>query len=300
MRQAYEEWSPSADVLKLVLYIDQMCGEYQAQGLMLSVRQLYYQLVARGMIENTERSYQRIVGIITRGRMAGYIDWDAIEDRGRDIELRTRWESATQIVRASARSFHQDLWVNQTERVFVMVEKAALAGVLTRVCEQYDVPLLACRGYPSVSVVRELVMDHIVPALEADQVPVLLHLGDHDPSGIDMTRDLDERIKVFADVHWEQEFDVDRIALTMRQIEEVKPPENPAKSTDSRFQEYRRRFGTKSWELDALDPAYLMNLVETNIRKSINATAWEERRQEIEAKRAKIQKVADKFAKENA
>lgn len=300
MKESYEDWSPNAETMRLLVLIDQMCTDYVAQDLMLSVRQLYYQLVARGIVENTERSYQRVVNIITRGRMAGYLDWDAIEDRGRDIELRTRWESASQIVRASERSFHQDMWVNQTERVFVLVEKAALAGVLTRVCEKWDVPLLACRGYPSVSVIRELTEQHIIPALQADQIPVLLHLGDHDPSGIDMTRDLDDRIKLFARDNWDAEFDVNRIALTMRQIKEQNPPPNPAKNTDSRFADYKRKYGSESWELDALNPQYLIQLVESNIEASVSKINWEERRAEVEARRAKIKTVADKFAKENA
>lgn len=298
MKQAYKEISFQRETMKLIYFLDDLIASYQQQGFMLSVRQLYYQLVARDKVENTERSYKRVASIINDARLAGMLDWDAIEDRGRDIEVRGRWSSGASIVRSAAQSFHMDMWKNQAERVFVIVEKAALAGVLGGICRQYDVPLLAARGYPSVSVVREMVMEHIKPAMEAGQVPVILHLGDHDPSGIDMTRDLGERLRLFVDgemIGEDIDWDVNRIALTMRQIEEKNPPPNPAKTTDARFASYRRVHGDESWELDALEPSYLVDLVRRHIKKSIDSAAWKERTEEIEHIRTKLTQVADDF-----
>ena len=298
MKQQYKEISFKPETAALIYFLDDLIASYQQQGFMLSVRQLYYQLVARDKVENTERSYKRVASIINDARLAGLLDWDAIEDRGRDIEVRGRWSSGASIVRSAAQSFHMDMWKNQAERVFVIVEKAALAGVLGGICRQYDVPLLAARGYPSVSVVREMVMEHIKPAMEAGQIPVILHLGDHDPSGIDMTRDLGERLRLFVegemlddDIQW----DVDRIALTKRQIEEKNPPPNPAKTTDARFASYRKVHGDESWELDALEPSYLVDLVRRHIKKSIDLGAWRERTEEIEHIRTKLTQVADDF-----
>lgn len=288
----------SAERYALIAYIDQMCRDYQAQGYMLSVRQLYYQLVARGKIPNTERSYQNTAGLINDARLAGLIDWSAIEDRGRDVVLRTRWNSGSHIVRAAANSFHQDKWTTQGARVLVIVEKAALAGILEGVCNEYDVPMLAARGYPSVSIVREMTLEHIVPAIKAGQDVTILHLGDHDPSGIDMTRDLDERIHLFTENRERMAMVrvvVKRIALTMDQVEEVQPPPNPAKVTDSRFVGYQERYGDESWELDALEPSYINNLVTREIKALIDDDAWDERVGEIESIRSEIADVADKF-----
>lgn len=297
MRQCYVEKSFHGESLKLINFMNVMIEDYQAQGFTLSVRQLYYQLVARDLIANTEQSYKRIASILNDARLAGLIDWDAIEDRNRDIEVRSRWTSGKSVVQSAASSFHMDMWKSQMHRVFVIVEKAALAGVLDGVCRKYDVPLLAARGYPSVSIVRELVMDHIQPAMSDEQIPVILHLGDHDPSGIDMTRDLDERIRMFAEEHYYQtEISIDRIALTMRQIDDKNPPPNPAKTTDSRFQDYRRKYGDESWELDALEPSYLVSLVDGKIRELIESGPWQERHDEIEAIRQRLNKVAEEFA----
>lgn len=299
--QTYIEKSFSKVNTALIGTMNAIVREYVDAGYRLTVRQLYYQLVARAVVENTEKSYKRITSLVNDAKLAGLMDWEAIEDRTREFIRRTRWESAAAIVRASADSFHMDMWEGQKRRVVVVVEKEALAGVLERACRTYDVPLLAARGYPSGTVLREFAISDILPAIQGDpsQRVVVLHLGDHDPSGIDMTRDLQERIQLFAD----QEFDVEelnRIALTMEQIKEQKPPANPAKATDKRFAKYRRRFGVESWELDALKPDYLDRLVTGHIKKHINAKVWKARAQEVETLRAKITKVADKFEKDNA
>jgi hypothetical protein len=296
MKQQYKELNLRSDTLQMIALINQIINNYLAQGFKLSVRQLYYQLVARDLIPNTEQSYKRIASIINDGRLAGLIDWDAIEDRNRDIEMLHRWSSGSSIVRAAANSFHMDRWFEQDYRLFVIVEKAALAGVLEGVCREWDIPLLAARGYPSVSIIRELVLDHIEPAIAECGYPVILHLGDHDPSGIDMTRDLDERIAMFLGENGKSEFQLKRIALNMVQIDEYGPPPNPAKTTDARFKEYRRKFGDESWELDALEPAQLVDLVEGQARSHIDFDTWDERTQHIEAIRSKLTKTADEYA----
>lgn len=300
MRQQYKEINLRRDTLELIGFMNTMIDSYLRQGFKLSVRQLYYQLVARGVVENTERSYKRVASIINDGRLAGLMDWDAIEDRGRDVVLRTRWTGGSEIIQAAANSFHMDMWVNQTQRVFVIVEKAALAGVLEGVCQKYDVPLLAARGYPSVSIIREMTRDHFQSAMFDGQVPVILHLGDHDPSGIDMTRDLDERIELFAETSdFSLAPEILRIALTMDQIDEKKPPPNPAKTTDARFKDYRRKYGDESWELDALEPAYLVNLVTTHIENNIDFDSWHERKREIEGVRDRLKKTAVEYQAED-
>lgn len=246
--------------LKMVDTINEIIRSYLKQGYLLTIRQLYYQLVARAFIDNNEREYQRIIVLCNDARMAGLMDWDAIEDRGRDFISATRWESGAAILRAAAESYHEDMWSDQRYRVFCIVEKAALTGVLDSVCRKYDIPLLAARGYASASVLHEFAIGDLVLAVNAGQIPVVLYLGDHDPSGLDMTRDIKARLNLFVEHHTGGCVEVARLALNMDQIEEVRPPENPAKTTDRRFEAYRVEFGTSSWELDALRPEYLGGL----------------------------------------
>jgi hypothetical protein len=302
-KQAYLDKRFSGESLALIETMNAIVKDYIAQGYRLTVRQLYYQLVARGHIENTERSYKRIVGIVSDGRLAGLIDWDAIEDRTRAFIRRTRWDSGSQILRSCERWFHMDMWANQARRVFVLVEKEALAGVLERVCEEFDVPLLAARGYPSGTVLREFTLSDLYPCVVREKKrPIILHLGDHDPSGIDMSRDLCDRLGMFLAGRPNGGLDertFERLALNMPQIEELNPPPNPAKITDSRFEGYRALHGDESWELDALPPEYLSNLVRENIQRYIDEDAWAEREHEIERVKERIGEIADEFDARN-
>ena len=294
MKQAYKTIAMHGATLKLIEYMNVLIESYQRQGFTLSVRQLYYQLVARDKTPNTEKSYKRVANMINDGRLCGLIDWDAIEDRNRDVEMQTRWRSGAHIVQAAADSYHMDMWDNQSSRVFVIVEKAALSGVLGGVCRKFDIPLLAARGYPSVSIVREMALEYFGDAINNGQDVTVLHLGDHDPSGKDMTRDLQERFELFLGDDGGS-FNLERIALNMAQIEGVNPPPNPAKTTDSRFQAYKAEFGEESWELDALEPAYIVDLVTRKVEDFIDPDAWAEKADEVEAIRTKLQRTAKRF-----
>lgn len=293
MKQQYQVIRFNRSTRELITLINSIISDYASQGFRLSVRQLYYQLVTKNVIENTEKSYKRVASIINDGRLAGEIDWDAIEDRNRDIETRSRWDSGSSILNAVASQFHMDMWENQESRIFVIVEKAALAGVLDRVCRQYDVPLLAARGYPSVSIMREMALQHIWPAVRDEQHVTILHLGDHDPSGIDMTRDLNERLNLFMPVN--RGTTLKRIALTMDQVEEQQPPPNPAKTTDTRFAAYRDQYGDESWELDALNPNYITGLVEGEVKKLIDEDLWVEKKEKIYEVKEALKDVANDF-----
>jgi hypothetical protein len=224
------------------------------------------------------------------------LDWDAIEDRTREFIRRSRWGSGGEILGAVARQFHMDHWTGQDARVFIVVEKEALAGVLERVSHEYDAPLLAARGYPSGTVLREFAKSDVIDCNDEGQRAVILHLGDHDPSGIDMSRDLAERIQLFAGC----DVEFHRIALNMEQVDEQKPPPNPAKTTDSRFQSYMEQFGEESWELDALSPSYLTELVTRHVRDQIDFDKWDERAEEITAIRDRLLDTAARFDDEAA
>nr|WP_272887283.1 hypothetical protein [Stutzerimonas stutzeri] len=276
----------------MIQFMNHLIADYQKQGYVLTVRQLYYQLVAQAVVENTLQSYKRVAGLINDAKLAGLIDWDAIEDRTREFLVNPHWSSGGEIIRTAANSYGEDMWDNQESRVFVIIEKEALVGVLQRACRKFDVPMLAARGYPSGTVLRDFAESHLLPAIKNGQFVRVLHLGDHDPSGIDMTRDLVDRISMFT-YGMVTDSDIDRIALTMDQVDEVKPPENPAKSTDSRFASYRREYGTSSWELDALTPQYLNNLVEMHIESHIDPDSWQVKEQRVLTIKQQISARAD-------
>ena len=293
MKMKYVNHKFTTGQLRAIAQINKIVDEYEAQGFVLTIRQLYYQLVSRDIIPNEERSYKQLINTTTNGRMAGLIDWDMIEDRTRSFITRNRWNSPSEVLHASAEQFHMDMWDNQDQRVFLIVEKEALVSVFERVCHQFDVPLLAARGYPSMSVMRAFAEDDVESAMNRGQRVVILQFGDHDPSGIDMTRDLRDRISTFC---MGEDWELHRIALNMDQIEEIKPPPNPAKKTDSRFTNYRDEYGTNSsWELDALPPTYLENLARDQIELFIDDDRWVKRRDQINDGKTRLMKLVNKL-----
>jgi len=292
MRQRYETVRLKPRTIAFINVMNTIIEEYQAANLVLTVRQLYYQLVARGVIQNDDKAYANVKNVANKARLAGLMDWDAIEDRVRAFRTNRHYSDARDCMQAAANSYYKDRWTDQPSRVFVIVEKDALFGVLNPVCREYDVPLLAARGYPSSTVLRDFARKHIMGYCEAyRQTPVILHFGDHDPSGIDMSRDLQERIALFSE-ELGAEIIFKRVALNMDQIEILKPPPNPAKMTDSRVGDYINKYGPESWELDAVDPIQLQNeLRDEIIPYIVNEDAWNKKAKEIELGRRKIQFV---------
>ena len=258
---AYREIKFQEKTLNLIELINSIVAEYHAQGYDLTLRQVYYQLVARGYIPNNERSYKNLGNVLNDGRLAGLIDWNSIVDRTRNLRRNSHWESPREIIESAAYQFALDKWIDQPNYVEVWVEKDALVGVVGQICKSLDVPYFSCRGYVSQSEMWTAAQRFIQENRRRESCTIL-HLGDHDPSGIDMTRDIQERMCLFgADVN------VERIALTMNQVELYNPPPNPTKLTDARAGGYLSTYGEECWELDALDPSVMSDLISTHVEE---------------------------------
>jgi hypothetical protein len=284
----YVEKDFSESSLVTIAQANDIIAEYQEQGYTLTLRQLYYQFVSRDLIPNNMKAYKRVGSIVNDARLAGLIDWNAIEDRTRNLEAQQTWDSPRQILQACAESFKYDWWANQDTRVEVWVEKEALVGVIERAAFKYRCPYFACRGYTSQSEAWRAGQRFKEYGNNGQDV-VVLHLGDHDPSGIDMTRDNDARLQLFSGVC---NVKVKRLALHMKQVAQYNPPPNPAKMTDSRAKDYIAQFGRSSWELDALDPKVIDKLISTNIAMYIDSDKWNESKERETAARAKIATMA--------
>lgn len=246
-------------------------SDYQSQGFTLTLRQLYYQFVSKDLIPNHDKEYKRLGNIITDARMTGQIAWDAIEDRGRGKKGWLIEEDINQILYELPYAYAADFWADQDRYIEVWVEKDALSSVVEKACRPYRVGYMACKGYLSASEAWRA-GKRMEEARNNGKSPLVIHLGDHDPSGLDMTRDNTERLDTFSWDHVE----VQRIALNRDQIDRYNPPPNPAKITDSRADGYIRRHGNLSWELDALPPQTLVDLVQAAIKPHIDPEPWAE------------------------
>lgn len=300
MKIKYRDINFRKATLNLINLSNNIIDDYQSRGYELTLRQLYYQLVSRDLIPNTEKSYNKLGTTISNARLAGLVNWYAIVDRTRARNRRQTWNNPSEIINAVANQYRVDKWKDQEYRLFVWVEKEALAGVIRTACNPHNIQVdyLSCRGYMSQSTIwREA--QNLANVYDNGQIPVILHLGDHDPSGVDMTRDNIERLALFSDLYEGTHFHFKRIALNYDQVEEYNPPPNPTKMADTRAKDYITKYGMSSWELDALDPDILVELVQGKIRDYQDMEKWE-KRVEIEDKdRVALKLIADNWRKDD-
>jgi hypothetical protein len=254
----------------LIAYSNRIMDSYAKQGYDLSLRQLYYQLVASNVLPNVPKSYTFLGKVVNDARMAGLIDWEMIVDRGRLMQKPTLWSTPGNAINAMAKGFQWNKWKNQPFYIEVMVEKQALEGVIAPVCARYGIGFTANKGYSSASSLWRA-SQRFLRAYKRKKQVCVLYLGDHDPSGQDMTRDLRDRFQTFCGI----EVDVKRIALNMSQVDKYNLPPNPAKMTDSRAEDYVAKHGDESWELDALPPQILANLVIAAVNRRLDVPQWE-------------------------
>lgn len=292
MKIKYEEWNPRDGALRLVDHANQIIKDYMAAGYVLTLRQLYYQFVARDIVENSERSYKNVGSIITRARMAGLVSWEAIEDRNREHHSFWSDEDITNPIRDLPGYIRFDRWDRQEYYIEVWVEKEALGNVVSRACDPYMVPHMSCKGYLSASEAWRAGR-RIQEKIETGHPCLVIHLGDHDPSGIDMTRDNQSRLNIFTE--YPECIEVRRIALNMDQIDEHRPPPNPAKVTDSRAKSYIREYGKTSWELDALEPEVLQSLIQSEIEAHIDFESWDRVAELEKIERKKLSNIWSKW-----
>lgn len=331
--------------------VNSIIEEYQEQGYVLTLRQLYYQLVSRDVIPNKQAEYSKLSTLLKEGRMAGLVDWDAIEDRLRKPYTPASFESPKDIIKAAMQQFCLDRQDGQDNYLECWVEKDALSGVLKRVTSKYHVPILVNRGYSSVSSMYDSFV-RFEMALRARQKVKIIYLGDFDPSGIDMIRDIETRISEFLlgyesqryfpkffheayptkDEQWnyleelnesngfigdrqkdaftlgdaiemyneprriewvKDNFEVIPIALNKSQVEQYDLPPNPAKTTDPRSKEFIATHGNESWEVDALNPSILNNLLENSIKSFIDIELYNDILVREEEDKVRLKEVLD-------
>lgn len=289
MKESFVEKRFNRSSRAIIDHANIIIAEHQAQGYVLTLRQLYYQFVHRKLIANKQSEYKRIGSVINDGRLAGLIDWDALEDRTRFLRQVSTYDGPGDFLRQQSEQFAEDLWEGQENYCEVWIEKDALVGVIERPCIRYRVPFFACRGYASQSGLYEA-GQRLRQKLDEGRDITIFHLGDHDPSGLDMSRDNDERINMFtrtiADIR------LVRVALTQAQITLYDLPPDPAKLTDSRAQDYMRIYGDTSWELDAMPAAELDRLIVSSIGSVMDPVLFEQASKREDRSRDQLRKVS--------
>lgn len=252
------------DTKALLTQILLVVEDYQKQGYRLTLRQLYYQLVVKNIFSNQQKNYAKLSQLLGEARMTGLCDWDVIEDRIRVPKFPNEWIGIPDAMETIINVYRRQRWDDQAEYVEVWIEKDALSGVLLPITNEYHVHLLVNRGYSSISAMHDSAI-RFRRAEKNEKQCYLLYIGDLDPSGEDMVRDIDNRLKeFFASVT------VEKIALNREQVDEYQLPSNPAKISDPRAQRYIEENGSESWEVDALPPNVLDALLRSKLDEHID------------------------------
>ena len=287
--------------------------EYRNKGYDRTLRQLYYILVARDLFPDDRRwrklegkdkyvrdpngtknappNYKFLGVIVNQGRMAGLFDWNMFVDRERGTIRSPHWESPAEIIEETADAFSIDKWKDQPNHVEVMVEKRALEGILIPACRDLGVNFTANKGYSSLSFMYRKGKE-LAEISSSGKLVYILYFGDHDPSGLDMDRDIEERLSLFSDITIQ---DVSRLALTMPQIKKFKPPEDPAKLSDTRAPAYIKKYGYSSWELDSVEPERLVKLVTDAVTALRDPGPWNDAVKRENAMKDELREWADSY-----
>jgi len=283
-----------------VAAVNQVINQY---SIPLTLRQIYYRLVAGGLIPNRRSAYNGLSAQLVKAREMREVPESRIVDRSRSIEDRA-YDSPEDFLDAAIwtteNRFFYRYWKTQDVYCEAWVEKDALAQVIAGAVEELNTIVAPSRGYSSYSYIRDAVRRFQKNRGEAERV-VILYFGDHDPSGLDMTRDLQDRFNAYSR-GFLFTVEVKRIALSFDQVQEYDLIPNPTKITDSRAGGYIAKYGDECWELDAIEPDELVRLVRESAEGEVTDwETWDELKVQDEKEREEIRRaikeLKDKYEK---
>lgn len=286
MKEKFVVWNAKPGSLKRLEVIDAVLADYGRMGIRLTLRQLYYQLVSKNVMPNQQREYKRLGELLSNARLGGLVDWDVIEDRVRAPRSAGEADNIKDVVDYAVAGFRLRRWDAQPEYVELWCEKDALSSVLEPIVADLHVTLMVNRGYSSSTAMYDSAKR--IERKRKGRRATVIYLGDFDPSGEDMVRDIDERFRTFG-----VDVNVSKLALTPHQVEHYKLPPNPAKLSDSRSPGFIARHGDESFEVDALPPEELQRLVRSAIEGRMDLKKYAAVKGTEDRQRARLTKMVN-------
>jgi hypothetical protein len=256
-------------------------------------------MVADYKLPNKRSSYNGLSRQLVKARELGDVDDTRIEDRSRSVlGGDSGFSSPGQYLQAKIQAFSGNyytrrMWADQPNYVEVWVEKDALSRVVSGACEGFRVVVAPSRGYSSYTYLKREAVDTRFYEY-ADRPIIILDFRDHDPSGIQMTQDLQTRLSKYAS---ESDIIVKRIALTWDQVQRYHLDPNPVKNADTRSAAYVEKYGSSCWELDALPPEVLSEMVRKAVSQEIDEDIWHETFDRSKKEKEELQPKIDALAK---
>lgn len=297
MKQFFKSWKMTTESKKRLAQVLDVLDEFAAMEVKvtLTLRQLYYQLVTKNIIRNSQLEYRKLSALLSRARLAGLVDWDAIEDRARRPVIIDDWNNIRDLVESAIGWYRRPRWDDQPRYVELWSEKDAISSVISPITDRLHVTLMVNRGYSSQSAMKDSA-DRFKRRIADGKETILLYLGDFDPSGEDMVRDITDRFKMFEAA----EVQIIKIGLTPEQVDQYNLPPNPAKTTDPRSRGFIDQHGGNSYEVDAIPPTELMKLVESSIKSFMDVPRFNQvLKLEKKERQELVEIVADNFPEDN-
>jgi len=270
--------------LELLAQVQKIMGSYDFA---LTLRQIYYQLVAKQIIPNEQRYYKKLSRICVAGRDEGILSEEGFADRLREVDKLSSWVDLNEFMETVRRSYHKDKWQNQDRYLEIWTEKDALRGVLSQVTYQYDVSLMVARGQLSRTAIYEASKRY---KTKSDKECYLYYCGDFDPSGLSIYDSIKKRLGDFG-----ISINFERIALTEEQIEKYKLPSDPGKKSDPNYNKFVSLYDSDMVvELDSLPPDVLRDIIKDCITKNINNGLLAQVQEEEEAEKVSLNKFIER------
>jgi hypothetical protein len=249
-------------------------------------RGIGYKLFARGLIPSMAKMAS-VYRLLKLAREQGTIPWEWIVDETREVERVSSWDNPAEFVRTVSRSYRRDYWAQQPKRIEVWSEKGTVRGVLAPILDNYGVGFRALHGFNSATQVHDIAEDD-----DGERDFIALYVGDYDPSGMYMSeRDLPKRLDDYGGYH----VTLKRVALQMTQVRGLLSFPASDKRKDPRYKWFLENYGTRCWELDAVDPNRLRELVRKAIRAEIEWDAWQRCATVERAERESMRTVLDNW-----
>lgn len=286
--EKFIDYAPEAPRQFLLGKIQEIIKEYTENDLVLTCRQIHYQLVSRNLIANTEKDYKMITNLIKDARMSGVIDWKVIVDRNRTSSSPYCVESVPDAIARELESYRLDRMRNQKVYVEVMIEKMAIYEIVENVTSWYGIKLTGDKGNCSKTILYDI-SKRLLRAQSEGKKCVILYIGDHDPSGLMMIDSIIETISLMG----VQDFEFRPIALTYEQAIKYNLPPNDVKVKDTNSPKYVQAYGEYSWECDALPTKILQDLLDSEIRSTIDLQKFWEILDQEDVDKKWLQKIVE-------
>ena len=302
--KGFAEWKPQKKTLRLLEDIDGVLEEY-ADYLPLTIRQVFYRLVGDQGYPKTENFYAAVQEASNRARRSGRIEFASIRDDGvsrRGGERHTYktprdyYKIHETLSNFYLRSWHDD----QPTFVRLLSEASGMVPLLERAVGSLRIGVASSSGFDSLTVKHDLFEDALQRFKEHSQKTVLLHVGDHDPSGVSIHESMAEDLAAFcedssaADVD-DQIIELRRVALLPEQISlySIETTPDDIKPTDSRSRAFLERGLAPAAQLEAIPPETLTEIVRQAVEDALDMDVLRQSRDRERRERREVGKKLD-------